>query len=94
MLRIPLLVELINVRDSQLALETLNSAEIKDLIDHLCVPYEDTPLGPSHHGGLLLPPTNQTYSSHQSVVQLILLIVVCEPTKAKLKKCHKIIFTK
>lgn len=35
--RIPMLVELIKVRDSQLALVNLNSDEINDLIDHLCV---------------------------------------------------------
>ena len=35
--RIPLLAELIKVRDSQLALENLNSEEVKDVIDYLCV---------------------------------------------------------
>ena len=35
--RVHMLVELIKVRDSQLALENLNSVEINDLIDHLCV---------------------------------------------------------
>ena len=35
--RIPMLAELIKVRDSQLALTNLNSVEVKDLIDHLCV---------------------------------------------------------
>ena len=40
--RIPMLAELIKVRDSQLALTNLNSVEVKDLIDHLCRPYIKT----------------------------------------------------